>query len=427
MEKTKRDIPVHIGHGAIAALLEYIHARSLTKFLLVADRNTYAALGSAVEQALIADGNNVLTVVLEGNEVIADEAYIVQVLIRADRAERTYLAVGSGTITDISRVVSHRTRTSFISLPTAASVDGFASIGAPLVIAGMKKSYLCHPPIAIFADLETLVAAPQRLTAAGFGDMVGKLLSIADWKLGHVLWDEPYDEAISLRFRTAAESCITALPDIQNRTEAGIRILISGLIDAGFGMLDFGNSNPASGAEHHMSHLWELKLLRENRPALLHGSKVGLASILTASRYQALCGINRDQMAQLLKAARQPERDRQIADISQNFGPLASQLIKEQAPFLDLTPAGYQSFKDRVLDQWSAVQEIAHSVPFPPELTGWLAEAGAPVTCRSLGLSKEEVALGFNQGHYLRNRLTINKFWQLLDLPPVETSILSGD
>jgi glycerol-1-phosphate dehydrogenase [NAD(P)+] len=427
MDDSRPNIPVHITNGVIAELLEFTRAHDLTKFMLVADRNTQAALGAEVEQALRSSGLDLRTVVLQGDEVIADEAHIVQVLIQADREERTYLAVGSGTITDITRVVSHRTRNSFISLPTATSVDGFTSIGAPLVIDGMKRTYICHPPVAVFADLPTLCAAPPRLAAAGFGDMLGKLLSIADWRLGHILWDEPYDDGIARRFRAAAWSCIAALPEIQNHSETGTRILISGLIDSGFGMLDFGNSNPASGAEHHMSHLWEVKLLREHRPALLHGSKVGLASILTASRYEVLRGLGRDQAALLLQRSQLPGRGSQVAEISQAFGSLAGQLIQEQAPFLDLSPERYQLFKDRVLDQWVILQEIAASVPLPRELTGWLAQVGAPVTCRSLGLSREEVSLAFTRGHYFRNRMTINKFWHMLGLPPVVSTILTED
>ena len=70
--------------------------------------------------------------------------YVFQVLLALDRTPRTFLAVGSGTITDITRFVSHRIAAEFISLPTAASVDGFTSIGAPMVIDGAKITVNCH-------------------------------------------------------------------------------------------------------------------------------------------------------------------------------------------------------------------------------------------------------------------------------------------
>ena len=101
----------------IAQLIEYCEARSLRAFMLIADRNTYPILGQAVEQALLARGWDVKKVVFEQDEVVPDETFLVQALVQADQVERMYLAVGSGTLTDITRFVSHRTRRPFLSLP----------------------------------------------------------------------------------------------------------------------------------------------------------------------------------------------------------------------------------------------------------------------------------------------------------------------
>ena len=69
---------------------------------------------------------------------------------------------------------------------------------------------------------------------------------------------------------------------IGQASPSGIEKLMDSLVDSGMCMLDFGNSRPASGAEHYMSHFLEMKLLREGRPAVLHGAKVGL--VLGAGR-----------------------------------------------------------------------------------------------------------------------------------------------
>ena len=238
-------LPVTIGNQAVAEFIRYCKQRRLAEFLLVADENTYRALGQAVEVALIAQGYDVVTVVLKGKEVIADEHYLMRVLLSADRRERTFLAVGSGTITDITRFVSYRVGREFISLPTAPSVDGFTSIGAPLVVGGLKQTVICQAPAAVFADLPTLAVAPRRLIAAGFGDLIGKYFSLSDWKLGHLLWDEPYDEGIAGRMLGAAQSCADQVQEIAGGSVEGIRRLMEGLIEAGFGMLEFGNTSPA--------------------------------------------------------------------------------------------------------------------------------------------------------------------------------------
>lgn len=412
--------PVYIGRNAIAELIAYCKSNRLDKFVLVADQNTFTALGKSVYDALQAARFDVIAIVLSG-EVIADEHYLVQVLTQADREDRAYLAVGGGTLTDISRFVSHRTRNDFIALPTAPSVDGFTSLGAPLVVEGLKRTFICHAPRALFADLGTLCAAPQRLIAAGFGDMIGKILSVTDWQLGHILGDEPYDEPIAQQFLAAAYASATNARAIRARSEEGVRTLIAGLIESGFGMLDFGNSAPASGAEHHMSHFWEMKLLREKRPAVLHGAKVGVASILTAQRYQTLKQFSREQIAEQMQWARLPARADQIRGIQRAYGPIAEEIIREHAPFLTMTESQFDLLRQRVIARWDHIQAVAAQVPTPRQLTDWLALVDAPIDGPGIGLSDSEIALALEFSHYLRNRFTINQLWFMLGMPPIAT------
>ena len=49
-----------------------------------------------------------------------------------------------------------------------------------------------------------------------------------------------------------------------------------------------GNSRPASGAEHHLSHYWEMDALARGRPHALHGQQVGVATPYVAACYHAL-------------------------------------------------------------------------------------------------------------------------------------------
>lgn len=408
--------PVYIGPDAISKLIGYCRENHISQLTLVADQNTYTALGRRLEDALRDQDVGVKTVVLRGEEVIADEQFIMQVLVPAGREDQTYVAVGSGTITDITRFVSHRTKSSFISVPTAPSVDGFTSIGAPIVVGGVKKTFIAQPPLALFVDLPTITSAPPRLIASGFGDMVGKFTSLADWKLGHILWDEPYDEAIAQRAKTALENCVRNAEKIGRGSEASIHTLMEGLIESGLCMLDFGSSRPASGAEHHCSHYWEMKLLWENRPALLHGTKVGVASILIAEEYEKVKRLNRQKLMQHLKDATLPDREREVQRIRTAYGVTADDVIEAQSDFLNMSADKFDLLKQRIIDQWSLVQDIAAAVPGPQELADVLEHAGAETSPQALGLSDQEVKLALDNGHYLRNRLTVSKLNHLIGL-----------
>ena len=411
------DIPVFIGDNALEPLLQFCNERGLTNFMLVADNNTFPVLGERVQTALQARGLNVKSVVFGEPEVVPDEDFIFQVLLRADQLERTYLAVGSGTLTDITRIVSHRTRCQFISLPTAPSVDGFTSPSASLAVRRIKTTVIAQPPMAVFADLETLAAAPQAMIAAGYGDILGKAIALADWQLGHLLWDEPYSPEIAARVRKTLEACIAATAEIGRATPDGIRKLMFSLIDSGMCMLDYGNSRPAAGCEHYMSHFLEMKLLREGRHAVLHGAKVALCSLLAADRYAQLRQIDRPQAVRLLAAASLPDRNADMQRIRQAFGPIAENLFIEQAPFLDMSAAGFAGLKQRVLEHWDEIQALAAQVPTRAKLEGLLSQAGGATRPAGLGLSDAEVQQALTESHFLRNRFTICKLGRVLGLP----------
>jgi glycerol-1-phosphate dehydrogenase [NAD(P)+] len=411
---THSHLPVYVGPDALPELVRFCRDRNLSHFALIADDNTYAALGGRAESALRGQGWDVLTVVLTGEEIGADARSAFQVLLALDRVPRVFIGVGSGTITDVTRVISHRIGSEFISLPTAASVDGFTSIGAPTVIDGAKITVNAHGPIAVFGDLPTLCAAPQPMIAAGFGDLLAKLTSIADWELGALLWDEPYDAEIAHRSRKAALAAAARADAVAAASEDGVRGLFEGLIESGFCMLDFGETRPASGYEHHISHFWEMKLLREGRHAVLHGAKVGIAVRISARRYDAVRAMSRAEAADRLARFVPPPRAAQEQVIRDAYGHIADQIIPIQAPFLSLTAADFNRLSEQIIAEWDAIQQIASTVPPDSEIKGWLRRAGGPVVGSEIGLSDAEIAQGIACGHYYRNRFTIGKLsWML--------------
>jgi glycerol-1-phosphate dehydrogenase [NAD(P)+] len=407
---------IYLGSDAIARLIDYCQENQIELLALVADGNTYPALGEMLERALRTQGIDVSTVVLPGGEVVAGAQAILHLLAHLGSDDRLLVAVGSGTITDITRFVSHRTRSSFISVPTAPSVDGYPSIGAPIIVAGLKKTFITQPPVAIFADTHTLSNAPKRLVAAGFGDMVGKFTSLADWQLGHVLRDEPYDGSIAQRARAAAEHCMQSAAGIGKGSEQSIRLLMESLIESGLCMLDFGSSRPASGSEHHCSHYWELKLLWENRPALLHGAKVGVATVLIAKEYERIKRITRRQLVEHLGNISLPDREQEVRRIKMVYGLAAEEVIDTQSAFLNMSAQDFNRLKLRMVDQWSLVQDIADTVPKASELIEALRLAGAETEASSLGLTGQEVETALDYGHYLRNRFTLLKLRHLFGL-----------
>lgn len=409
MKKMDNEPLVFIEDHVFQRLGDYCLQRHLDDFALVADKNTYAVQGEPLHRFLQAQGWQVTLIMLEGEPVLAGDSAVFQMLDGLPARPVTCLAVGSGTITDVVRFTSHRTRNRFISVPTAPSVDGFSSSNAPLVWRGFKKSFWAHPPEVIFADLPTLQAAPQRLIASGFGDMLGKFIAAADWQLGHLLWDEDYDAEIAQHTHQALQLCLAQADSLCARGAAGIRLLMEGLIESGLSMLRMGNSNPASGTEHHISHYLEMKSLIEHGPHHLHGSSVALASIYVADLYKRIRQMTPQQVARQLYRVVQPDPADEIHIIRSAFGPLADQAAAEIHEQLYMSAERYARLKRTILENWDQIRSFAENVPEPEQFIAWLRQSGGPTTPEEMSISSADMLQALRCAHYLRRRFTVTK------------------
>lgn len=409
------DIHINFDRAAPDRLAEYAAERSLAAFALVADQNTYAALGQKVEAALRSAGLAMEAIVLPGEEVVPDEGRIVHILMRAP-VQTCYLAVGSGVITDLTRFVSFHTRNRFIALPTAPSMDGYATSSNAITIGGLKQSIAGQAPEAIFCDIGTLAAAPRPLIAAGLGDTLAKFTSVNDLRLGHLLWGERWDEAIGQRMENLAHAALARADEIARADADAVATLTRALLDSGLAMAAFGSSAPGGGSEHHISHCWEMRMLQARQPALLHGLKVGVGTVIAAGWYAAVREMRRAEAARRLDSAALPDPEAVEATIRRVYGPVAAQIIAQQAPFFRPSPERWTQLKQRILDHWDEVQAIAARVPAPEAIAAALRSAGGPATPQELGFAEDEARIATDHGHFTRPRFTIAKLRLVLGL-----------
>ncbi|ULL14238.1 sn-glycerol-1-phosphate dehydrogenase [Paenibacillus sp. H1-7] len=412
---------VTIERGALTALPKYAEERGYRELLLVADRRTLDAAGRELLQLCEAAQLQARLCVLEDDEhgeLAADERVIVQLMLHVTPSAQAIVAVGSGTIHDVVRFVAHRTNRTFWSVPTAPSVDGFASVGAPLIVGGFKQTVPACAPEAIFADLALLAKSPQAMIAAGFGDMLGKYTSLADWQLGRILFGEPYCELAAEMTRQGLALCVDHAEDIAAGTELGVRKLMEGLTLSGISMLLVGNSRPASGGEHHLSHYWEMRFIQERRRALLHGAKVGVAAVKMAALYESAAALSQEAAAEAI-AARQargdvPTLERMRAQIAEGYGSIAEQVLAENGLGAASESALDDELPRRIVERWDDIRSVCRSVPSPQELAAALRRAGGPAAVEELGVEEKLLRDSLQYAMYVRNRYTIIRLAQWL-------------
>lgn len=401
-----------IDHDAYSQLAAYCERNGLKDLYMVCDQNTWNAAGKQLLEILEQSPVKCTPVYIyenERGEVVADEQTIIDLMVQVSARTDAVLAVGAGTLHDIVRFVTYKMGLRFLSVPTAPSVDGFVSTGAPIVLRGFKQTVPCHCPEGIFADPAVLSEAPAAMVAAGFGDMLGKFTSLADWKLGRLLQGEALCEKAEAMTRWAVQVCVSNRDAIRSRTPEGMKLLLEALIFSGISMLMAGSSRPASGGEHHLSHFWEMKGLLAGKKAVLHGAKVGVACLKTAELYERTAQLTAEEVQERLQTYSPLEPEEERAVIANVFGSIAPQLIRENGLASDTASSASSdaALLAGLQDKWEQIQAIAAEVPSSHEMKQWLLDMDGPVTTEELGLPQEWVDQALSNAHYIRKRYTI--------------------
>lgn len=278
---------IRVGSGVIQELPGILRDLGASHIFLVADNYTYEAAGRQVEQLLDQAGLSYHKRVFQTETPLVPNEYALgSVLAAMTSQDDMLLAVGSGTLNDVTKYVSARTGVPYVIAATAPSMDGYASTVAPTILDGFKTTLPAVYPAAIVADVDILKDAPMPMLTAGFGDIIGKFTSLADWRLSHQLNGEYYCPEVAGVIEAAVETCAANAKALAQRGPQAIQAVTEALILSGLAMGMVGVSRPASGAEHQMAHYWEMDALRRGEEHPLHGNAVGVGTVLAASLYE---------------------------------------------------------------------------------------------------------------------------------------------
>jgi glycerol-1-phosphate dehydrogenase [NAD(P)+] len=317
--------------------------------------------------------------------------------------DRLPIAVGAGVITDVARYAAHQLDRDFISVPTAASMDGYASSVAPLMLDGVKVTFSARAPRAIFADPRVVAAAPAELTRSGVGDLLGKATARVDWLAAHLLYGEPLSLDASARMLAALAFATANVESVMEGEPSAVVGLLDGLIESGIAMALVGSSRPASGCEHHASHFWDLLASRGLREHAPHGLQVGYATrfAMRLQRFAFDGGVPllaRPLVPELLGSAAREWLGEPSPEI------LAA--VEEKRRFVaDLehwpqTPAAWEAVRSEIaaaLDTFGAVERA-------------LTVAGIPAVPGYLGIDERTLRATFRFSNRLRARYTTVDF-----------------
>ena len=394
---------VEIGAGVRERTGEILKSNGFpTKILVAADKNTLAAAGD-IPQILEQSGFAIQLKVYDNMRTahMDDVNHIVSLLGGVDGV----LSVGSGSLNDICRLAAFRADKAFAIFATAPSMDGFASDSASITDNNFKLSYASRQPSVIIGDTKVLAAAPSELKSAGFGDMIAKYIAIADWKLSHLITGEYYCENVAEITRTALKRVVSLADKVTQNDEESAGAIMEALVLTGIAMKLGHSVRPASGAEHIVSHFWEIKKLERGLTSDFHGKKVGVATVMINRIYKQIC------------TAAVPSRfsDEKLdwGKIYEVYGGNFADDIKN----LNSPTVTDETTVDIIRENWDEICRIMQDeLPSDEELTAIMHLAGAAVTLPEISVSDELGLLGLEYHPYMRRRMTLARLAPMLNV-----------
>ena len=277
---------VVVGSGAIRRIVEFVKNYGAKRPFMLADVNTFAAAGEAVCALLKEAGISYSQYIFPQSALEPDEHAVGAAIMHFDVKCDLIIGVGSGVINDIGKILSNVSGRKYIIVGTAPSMDGYASATSSMSLDNLKTSLGSRCADVIIGDTDILKKAPAHMLKAGLGDMLAKYVSIAEWRIAHIITGEYYCEEVAQLIRGALKKCVDNAEGLLKREDAAIEAVFEGLVIGGVAMAYAGVSRPASGVEHYFSHVWDMRGLEFGTRVDLHGIQCAMGTMSAVKLYE---------------------------------------------------------------------------------------------------------------------------------------------
>jgi glycerol-1-phosphate dehydrogenase [NAD(P)+] len=381
---------------------------------IVADENTFAAAGRDVDDSFRRAGHARARPFVFDPHVAAEYDCVRELQAALAAVEAVPVAVGSGTLNDLTKLAAHRLNRPYMVVGTAASMDGYTAYGASITRAGSKQTFDCPAPRAVLADLDVIAGAPAWMNASGYADLLAKVAAGADWIVADAAGAEPIDPAVWDTVQGFLHSWVGSPDGIARNDPACLRRLVYGLLMSGFAMQAARSSRPASGAEHQFSHLWDMQHHTHHSAAPSHGFKVGIGTLASLVLYDNLLDRDFGHLDVERAVESWPAPEAVEARITELFGP--GELVdkaREETRAKSVARDTLRVQLVRLRDGWPGLRKrLDHQrIPFRTAQQ-MLRDAGCPCEPEQIGISRDRLRLSYEQAYYIRRRFTVLDFAQ---------------
>ena len=401
---------IYVGSGIVANVAGYIQKRAYGKHcVLVADNITWDIAGSKVSAALKNAGFKVTDCVLKRKERLEPDETAVGEVFLALQADTDFLvSVGSGSITDTTRVVAAKVGLPQVCIGTAPSMDGYTSSICPLTYRGVKIHRPGKCPEIIICDIDILKTAPMEMVNAGVGDVLGKYIAKADWKIGRIINDEVYCDVCGEIVTDALEKLLANIDEIRTRSDKGIKLLTEALLLSGMTIMIIGHTRAVASVEHNIAHYWEMMQMFKGKPAPGHGASVGVATLLVWPIFKRFAREDLSGLDHEAIRSHAISREARVEWMNKAYGPAAEAIMEDnEGDFLSWEEQ--ERSITRAQTRFADIKQCIDEMPSVSVIEDAMRRLGAPMTPEDMGIDTALLNLSMRCAKDYRTRYTLFK------------------
>lgn len=405
---------VIVEKGAVNRVSEVIARYGAKKPFVIADENTYEAAAEKVCTILRENSVAYSKFVYQGASMEPDEFAVGSCMMHYDSSCDIIVAVGSGVINDIGKIMANVTSNPYVIVATAPSMDGYASGTSSMAMDGLKVSLPSACANVIIGDIDILKKAPKRLLQAGLGDMLAKYVSICEWRIANLVTGEYYCETIAQMVRTALKKCVDNADGLLKRNDEAIKAVFEGLIIGGVAMSYAGVSRPASGVEHYFSHVWDMRALEFGTNMDLHGIQCAIGTLIASKLYEQIKQMTPDK-EKAIAYVKEFEYSEWSATLKEFLGKSSDAMIALEAKEHKYDVELHGKRLEVILEKWDDILTIMEEeLPSSAQIEKIMEEIDAPKTPEEIGLGDTDLKVTFQATKDIRDKYVLSRLaWDL--------------
>lgn len=405
---------VVVGQGVLSKLPQMVKEFNAKNVFVIADKNTYKAAGEMVCKLLESDDFIVNSYVFRAENLEPDEANVGLAVMNFKSDSDLVIGVGSGVINDISKIVAAVSNKPYIIVATAPSMDGYASATSSMTCDGLKISLPSKCADVIIGDTDILCAAPLKLLSSGVGDMLAKYVSICEWRISNVVNGEYYCEEIAELVRKSLKKCIDNADGLLKRDKDAVAAVFEGLVVCGVAMKYAGVSRPASGVEHYLSHIWDMRAVEFKTPCELHGVQCALGTAIALKMYEKVLTFTPDKSIAIAKTE-QFNYEKWSDELRKFLGKGAESMIALEEKEGKYNLASHKKRLEIIISNWDKItQIIKEELPSSKDFEALLDKLDLPKTMQEIGLDENILPMTFKSTKDIRDKYVLSRLcWDL--------------